>query len=186
MTQMEVRRNVAIVAFFDLSFLATLPGRTIEPAVMDRHGTVRSGPLTLYGRSPFGRSICVQPHVEKRKPFTVGLVRVRTRPMEATLELCDRRSNPLIEVDAVVHKGIPLDCVCDLGYGIAPGTVIEETTLPLPDFHVLWPWKPTTNTVWTAVEDYSRFETFADNGCATGVSCTPAPHVQDMRKEKRG
>lgn len=103
------------VAFFDVSLLATLPGRTIEPAVMDRSGTI-----TLYGRSPFAHSICVQPHEDKRKSFTVGIVRVRTTPMKSTLGLCDRLSNPLIEVDAVVHKTCP-DVVCDLGYGIATG-----------------------------------------------------------------
>ena len=176
---------MAIVAFFDTSFLATLLGRTIEPATMDCHGAVRSGTLTLYGRSPFGRSICVQPREDKRKPFTVGLVRVRTRAKAATLELCDRRSNPLIEVDAVVRNDIPMDCVCDLGYGIAPGTVIDgETTIPLPDYHVLWPGKPTTNTVWTAVEDYTWFEAFSEEGCATGIACTPASHVQSKRKTK--
>lgn len=174
-----MRCNVAIVAFFDIAFLATLPGRTIEPAEMDRHGTVRSGPVTLYGYSPFAHSICVQPHKDKRKPFTVGLVRVRTRAREATLELCDRRSNPLIEVHAVVNRDLPLDCVCDVGYGIAPGAVIDEG--PLPDYHVLWPGKPTTNTVWTAVEDYTWFEAFSDEGCATGISCTPAPHLQSKR-----
>lgn len=174
---------MTIVAFFDLSLLATLPGRTIEPAMTDRHGTVRSGPLTLYGRSPFAHSICVQPHEDKRKPFTVGLVRVRTTPMKATLELCDRLSNPSIEVNAVVHKDLPLDCVCDLGYGIAPHTVIDEgTDIPIPDYHVLWPGKPTTNTVWTAVEDYTWFEAFSEEGCATGVSCTPAPHMRSERK----
>lgn len=113
---------MTIVALFDIAFLATLPGRTMEPAAMDRHGTVRSGSIVLYDRSPFAHSICVQPHEGKRKPFTVGLVRVCTMPRKATLELCDRLSNPLIEVDAVVHKNLPLDCVCDLGYGIAPGT----------------------------------------------------------------
>lgn len=143
---------------------------------MDCHGTVRSGPLTLYGRSPFGRSMCVQPREGKRKPFTVGLVRVCTRPNEATLELCDRRSDPLIEVVAVVHNDCP-DSVCDLGYGIAPGTVIDEGLIPLPDYHVLWPGKPTTNTVWTAVEDYTWFEAFSEDGCATGIACTPAPHL---------
>lgn len=164
---------MTIVALFDTSFLATLPGRTIEPAVMDRHGTVRSGPLTLYSRSPFGRSICVQPPDEKRKPFTVGLVRVRTSPTEATLELCDRRSSPLIEVDLFMHKGIPLDCVCDLGYGIAPGTVIDEgMDMPIPDYHVLWPGKPTTSTVATFVEDYTWFEAFSEEGYATGIACT--------------
>ena len=178
---------MTIVAFFDVSFLRTLPGRMIEPAAMDCHGTVRSGSLTLYGRNPFAYSICVQPHEEKRKPFTVGLVRVRTTPTEATLELCDRLSNPLIEVDAVVHKDLPLDCVCDLGYGIAPGTVIDEgTPIPLPDYHVLWPGKPTTNTVWTAVEDYTWFEAFSEEGCATGVACTPAPHLQSKRKTEDG
>ena len=178
-----MRCNVAIVAFFDIAFLATLPERTIEPAVMDRHGTVRSGPLTLYGRSPFAHATCVQPHEDKRKPFTVGLVRVRTRPKRATLELCDRLSDPLIEVDAVVHEDCP-DAVCDLGYGIAPGTVIDEGTIP--DCHVLWPGKPTTNTVWTAVEDYTWFEAFSEEGCATGVVCTPAPHMQSKRKTEDG
>ena len=174
---------MTIVAFFDVAFLATLPGRTIEPAVMDRHGAVRSGPLTLYGRSPFGHSVCVPPLEDARTPFRVGLVRVRTRPTEATLELCDRLSKPLIEVDAVVHKGIPLDCVCDLGYGIAPGTVIgDDTPVPLPDYHVLWPGKPTTNTIWTAVEDYTWFEAFSEDGCATGVACAPAPHLRSKRK----
>ena len=173
---------MTVVAFFDISFLATLPGRTIEPAVMDRHGTVRSGSLTLYGRSPFGRSTCVQPCEDKRKPFTVGLVRVSTRPTEATLELCDRRSNLLIEVDAVVRKDRP-DAVCDLGCGVVPGTVIDEET---PGYHVLWPGKPTTNTVWTAVEDYTWFEAFSEEGCATGISCTPAPHLQNKRKTEDG
>ena len=180
---------MTIVAFFDIALLATLPGRTIEPAVMDSRGTVRSGPLTLYGRNPFAHSICVQPHEGKRKPFTVGIVRVRTTPMKSTLELCDRTSNLLIEVDAVVHKDLPLDCVCDLGYGIAPGTVIdEETDMPIPDYHVLWPGKPTMNTVWTAVEDYTWFEAFSEEGCATGIACTPASHMQSERKtiDERG
>lgn len=179
---------MTIVAFFDLALLATLPGRTVEPAVMDRHGTVRSGSTVLYGRNPFAHSICVQPHEGKRKPFTVGIVRVRTTPMKATLELCDRLSNPLIEVDAVVHKDLPLDCVCDLGYGIAPGTVIDEGAVPLPDYHVLWPGKPTTNTVWTAVEDYTWFEAFSEEGCATGIACTPALHMRSERKtiDERG
>lgn len=180
---------MAPLTFFDLAFLATLPGRTIEPAVMDRHGTVRSGPLTLYGHSPFAHSICVQPHGDKRGPFTVGLVRVRTTPMKATLGLCDRLSNPLIEVDAVVHKDLPLECVCDLGYGVAPHTVIDEGTLPSPDYHVLWPGKPTTNTVWTAVEDCTWFEAFSEEGCATGIACTPAPHMrktEDGRRKTEG
>lgn len=170
---------MTIVAFFDIAFLATLPGRTIEPAAMDCHGTVRSGPLTLYGRNPFAHAICVQPREEERKPFTVGCVRVRTTPKTATLELCDRLSNPSIEVDAVVHEDLPLDCVCDLGYGIPPHDVIDEGTVPLPDYHVLWPGKPTTNTVWTAVEDYTWFEAFSEEGCAT---CTPAPQLQSKRK----
>lgn len=122
---------MTVVAFFDLALLATLPGRTIEPAVVDRHGTVRSG-----------------------------------LP---------------IEVDAVVHEA-RLDVVCDSGCGIAPGTAIDEGAVPLVDYHVLWPGKPTTNTVWTAVEDCTRFEAFSEGGCATGVACTPAPHVQSKRK----
>lgn len=173
---------MTIVAFFDTALLARLPGRTVEPAVMDRHGAVRSGSITLYGRNPFAHSICVQPHEGKRKPFTVGIVRVRTTPRSAMLELCDRLSNALIEVDAVVHKDLPLDCVCDLGYGIAPGTVIDEGAVPTPDYHVLWPGKPTTNTVWTAVEDYTWFEAFSEEGCATGIACTPATHMQSERK----
>lgn len=169
------------VAFFDLALLATLPGRTIEPAAMDHRGTVRSGPITLYDSSPYAHSICVQPHEDKRKPFTAGIVRVRTTPKKATLELCDRLSDTLIEVDAVVHKTCP-DVVCDLGYGIAPGAAIdEETPVPIPDYYVLWPGKPTTNTVWTAVEDYTWFEAFSEEGCATGIACTPALHMQDRR-----
>lgn len=172
-----------IVAFFDVSFLRTLPGCTIEPAAMDRHGTVRSGPLTLYGSNPYAHSICVQPHEEAREPFTVGLVRVRTRPKKATLELCDRLSNPLIEVDAVVHNDCP-DAVCDLGYGVAPHDVIDEGLIPLHDYHVLWPGKPTTNTVWTAAEDYTWFEAFSEEGYATGIACTPAPHIQSERSDR--
>lgn len=172
------------LAFFDIALLATLPGRTIEPAVTDRHGAVRSDPLTLYGRSPYAHSICVQPPKDKRKPFTVGIARVRTMPRKATLELCDRLSNPLIEVDAALHKDLPPCCVCDLGYGIAPSTVIDEGMLPLPDYHVLWPGEPTTNTVWTAVEDHTWFEAFSEEGCATGIACTPASHMQDKRETR--
>ena len=175
---------MTIATFFDLALLATLPGRTMEPAVMDSRGTVRSGPVTLYESSPYAHSICVQPHEGKRKPFTVGIVRVRTTPRKATLELCDRLSNPLIEVDAVVHEDLPADVVCDLGYGIAPSTAIDEGAVPTPDHHVLWPGKPTTNTVWTATEDYTRFEAFSEEGCATGISCTPAPRIRDTRKER--
>lgn len=173
--------NVTIVAFFDIAFLATLPGRTIEPAVMDCHGAVRSGPLTLYGRNPFAYPVCVQPHEGKRAPFTVGLVRVHTRPKRATLELCDRLSNPLIEVDAVVNEAYP-DVVCDLGYGIAPHTVIDEG--PIPDYYVLWPGKPTASTIATFVEDYTWFEAFSEEGCAMGIACTPALHMQSKRKTK--
>lgn len=175
---------MTLVAFFDLALLETLPGRTVEPAAMDRHGAVRSGGITLYDSNPNAHSICVQPHEEKRRSFTVGIVRVRTMPMKATLELCDRLSNPLIEVDAVVHKDLPDDVVCDLGYGIAPFTVIDEGAVPIPDYHVLWPGKPTTNTVWTAVGDYTWFEAFSEGGCATGIACTPASHMQDKRKER--
>ena len=176
---------MTIAALFDIALPATLPGRTIEPAAVRRGGTVRSGPLTLYGRSPFAHAVCVQPREDERKPFTVGLVRVRTTPDEATLELCDRLSDPSIEVDAVVRKDLPLVCVCDLGYGIAPGTVIDERT-PIPGYHVLWPGKPTTNTVWTAVEGYTWFEAFSDEGCATGIACTPAPHMRSERKTEDG
>lgn len=173
---------MVVVAFFDTSFLATLPGRTIEPAAMDSHGAVRSGPFTLYGRSPFAHAICVQPREDKRKPFTVGIVCVRTSPKKSTLELCDRLSNPLIEVDVEVHNDRP-DAVCDLGYGIAPQTVIDEG--PISDYHVLWPGKPTTNTVWTAAEDYTWFEAFSEEGCATGIACTPAPHMQSKVNRRR-
>lgn len=170
------------LAFFDVSLLATLPGRTVEPAAMDLRGAVRSGDVTLYEPNPCAHSTCVQPHEDERKPFTVGIARVRTTPKKATLELCDRLSNPLIEVDAVVRKAYP-DVVCDLGYGIAPHTAIDgETPIPLPDYHVLWPGKPTTNTVWTAVEDYTWFEAFSEEGCATGIACTPAPHIRSERK----
>lgn len=179
---------MTIVAFFDIAFLATLPGCTIEPAEMDHRGTVRSGDVTLYASSPYAQSICVQPREEKRAPFTVGLVRLYADPKKATLELCDRLSNPLIEIDVVVHEACP-DVVCDLGYGIAPGTVIDEGMgMPVYDYHVLWPGKPTTNTVWTAVEDYTWFEAFSEEGCATGIACTPAPHLQSKRKtiDERG
>ena len=54
--------------------------------------------------------------------------------------------------------------------------------LPIPDYHVLWPGKPTTNMVWTAVEDYTWFEAFSEEGCATGIACTPAAHMQRERK----
>jgi hypothetical protein len=105
-------------------------------------------------------------------------------PRKATLELCDRLSNLLIEVDVTLHKGLLDDVVYDLGYGIAPSTVIDEGMLPIPDYYVLWPGKPTTNTVWTAVEDYTWFEAFSEEGCATGIACTPASHMQDERKER--
>lgn len=176
---------MTIVAFFDIALLATLPGRTVEPAVRDRHGTVRSGSITLYESSPCAHSICVQPHEDKRKPFTVGIVCVRTTPKKATLELYDRRSNLLIEVDAAIHDTCP-DVVCDVGYGIAPGTVIDEGAVPLSDYYVLWPGKPTTNTVWNVVEDYTWFEAFSEDGCATGIACTPAPHIRSKRKTKNG
>lgn len=167
---------------FDCAFLATLPGCRIEPVVMAKDGAVRSGSLTLYdgARSPYAHSTCVQPHMEKRKPFTVGLVRLETSSHKATLTLMDRLSNPLIEVDVVVHEELRGDVVCDLGHGIAPGTAIgDNTPVPIPDYHVLWPGKPTTNTVWTAVEDYTWFEAFSEEGCATGVACTPALHLRE-------
>lgn len=102
---------MAIAAFFDLAFPATLPG-----GAMDRPGAVRSGPPMLYGRSPFAHAIRVQPHGGGRRPFA------------ATSELCDGLSDPSIEADAVVYEGLPLDCVCDSGYGIAPGTAVDEGT----------------------------------------------------------
>lgn len=92
---------MTLAAFFDLSFLATLPGCRVEPAVMDCHGTV------------------------------IG----------------------------------------------------DDTPVPIPDYHVLWPGKPTTNTIWTAVEDYTWFEAFSEEGCATSSPSTPAPHMQTRRKE---
>ena len=178
-----------IVDPFDRALLARLPGRIVEPAVMAKDGTVRSGALTLYdgARSPYAHSICVQPHVEKRAPFTVGIVRLETQVHKATLTLMDRFSEPLIEVDAVIHKELRPNVVCDLGYGIAPGTVVgDDTPVPIPDYIVLWPGKPTTNTVWTVVEDYTWFEAFSEEGCATGIACTPAPHLQSERKTEDG
>lgn len=175
------------IEFFDRALLATLPGRAIEPAVMEKDGTVRSGPLTLYASSPYAHSICVQPHVEKRKPFVVGIVRLETRSHKATLTLMDRLSEPLIEVDAVVHKELRGDVVCDLGYGITPCTAIgDDAPPPIPDYYVLWPGKPTESAIWTAVEDYTWFEAFSKEGCATGIACTPAPHMQSKRKTRKG
>lgn len=134
---------MTIVAFFDIAFLATLPGRTIEPAAMDCHGAMRTRHACSHTKtsgSPSRWALCV-----------------RTTPTKATLGLCDRFSNPLIEVDAVVHKDCPYPTtVCDLGYGIAPGTVL--------------------------VEDYTWFEAFSEEGYATGIACTPALHMQSERK----
>ena len=76
------------------------------------------------------------------------------------------------------------------GRTIAPSTVIDEGALPIPipipipDYHVLWPGKPTASTVATFVEDYTWFEAFSEEGCATGIACTPASHMQDRRKER--
>lgn len=172
------------IEFFDRALFKTLPGRVIEPAVMGEDGAVRSGGVTLYGsdRGPYAHSVCVQPREDERAPFTVGIVRIETRPRKATLTLMDRLSNPLIEVDAVVHEDAPPDCVCDLGYGIAPGTVIKAASIP--DYIVLWPGESTTNTVWTAVEDYAWFEAFSEEGCATGIACTPAPHLREEHDRK--
>lgn len=172
---------------FDRALLATLPGRTIEPAATAEDGTVRSGALTLYdGALSSAHSICVQPHVEKRAPFTVGVVRLETSAHKATLTLMDRLSNPLIEVDVVVHEDCP-DVVCDLGYGVAPGTVIDEgMDIPVHDYHVLWPGKPTARTVASFAEDCTWFEAFSEEGCATGVQATPAPHMQSERKTEDG
>ena len=167
------------IAFFDYAELATLPGRAMEPAVMEEDGTVRSGDVTLYSsdRSPYAHSICVQPHAEKRAPFTVGLVRLETRSHKATLTLTDRLSDALIEIDVVLREDRPADTVCDLGYGIAPGTAIDALpSLPIPDYHVLWPGEPTASTIATFVEDYTWFEAFSADGCATGIACTP-PHM---------
>lgn len=171
-------------ALFDASFPATPPGRTIEPAATDRRGTVRSGPLTLYGRNPFAHATCAQPREGRRKPFTAGLVRVRTRAAKAASELCDGLSDPLTEADAVVRDDCP-DSVCDSGYGVAPHDAIDGGT-PVPDYHVLRPGEPTANTVWTAVEDCTRFEAFSERGCATGVAFAPAPHMRSERKAEDG
>lgn len=167
------------IEFFDRALLKTLPGRVIEPAVMDCHGAVRSGDVTLYAsnHSPYAHSICVQPHAEERKPFTVGIVRIETQSHKATLTLMDRLSTELIVIDVVVHRELRRDVVCDLGHGVAPGTAIgDDTPVPIPDYHVLWPGKPTTNTVATFVEGYEWFEAFSEEGCATGIACTP-PHM---------
>jgi hypothetical protein len=40
------------LAFFDLALLATLPGRTIEPAAMDRRGGIH------VVRGVLGRGVC--------------------------------------------------------------------------------------------------------------------------------
>lgn len=160
---------------FDRALLAALPGRRVEPAVVTEDGTVRSGALTLYdgARNPFAHSICVQPHVEKRAPFTVGIVRLETSAHKTTLTLTDRLSNPLIEVDAVIDEELRPNVVCDLGYGVAPHTAIDA---PIPDYHVLWPGKPTASTIATFVEGYEWFEAFSAEGCATGIACMP-PHM---------
>ena len=89
-----------------------------------------------------------------------------------------------IEVDIVIHEDCP-DAVCDVGYGIAPGTVIDEGLLPLLDYHVLCPGKPTMSTIATFVEDYTWFEAFSEEGCATGIACTPAPHLCDEHDRNR-
>lgn len=187
--RLEMERGADGMTPFDRAFPATSPGRAMEPAVMEEDGTVRSGPSTLYSsdHSPYAHSICVQPHAEKRAPFTVGIVRIRADPRKATLELCDRRSNPSMGIDAVVHEDAPPDCVCDSGYGVTPGTVMDEdTAASIPDCIVLWPGRPTTSTIATSVEDYAWFEAFADDDCATGIACTPAPHMQNTRKGRRG
>nr|DAV66045.1 MAG TPA: hypothetical protein [Caudoviricetes sp.] len=57
--------------------------------------------------------------------------------------------------------------LCDVGYGITPHTVIDEGVLPM--------------------SDYTWFEAFSEGGCATGIACTPAAHMQktiDERSEK--
>lgn len=107
-----------------------------------------------------------------------GLVRVRTRPMEATLELCDRLSNPLIEVDAVVHEDCP-DAVCDLGYGIAPGTVIDGGPYPYPTTACCGP----VNRRRTRCGLRWRTTRGSRRSRKRGVACTPASHMQDRRKE---
>ena len=68
---------MTLIAFFDIALLARLPGRTIEPAAMDHHGAVRSGPLTLYDPGPWAHSICVQPREDKRKPCAQRRSRLR-------------------------------------------------------------------------------------------------------------
>ena len=184
-----VRCDVTTAAFSDVSLPAALPGRAIEPAATDCRGTVRSGPPTLCESDPRAHSICVQPREDEREPFAVGLVRVRTTPTKAASELCDRVSDPSIEVDAVVHGGLPLDRVCDSGYGTTPAPrSTGGTDMPLPDRHALRPGEPTTNAVWTAVEDCTRFEAFSEEGCATGIACTPALHMRSERKtiDERG
>lgn len=180
---------MTIAAFFDASFPAALPGRTIEPAVTAEDGAVRSGAPALYdgARSLYAHSICVQPHIEKRKPFAVGLVRLETGSHKATLTLMDRLSDPLMEADVAVDGELRGDAVCDLGYGIAPGTAIDAIPpLPIPDCRVLWPGRPTTNTVAAFADDCTRFEAFSEEGCATGVACTPAPHMRSERKAEGG
>ena len=178
-----------LVKPFDCAVLATLPGRMAEPAAMEEDGTVRSGGVTLYdgARSPYAYATCVQPRMERRKPFAVGLVRLETGSHKATLTLMDRLSDPLIEVDVAVREELRGDTVCDLGYGIAPGDAIDALRPPpVPDYCVLWPGKPTARTVATFAEDYAWFEAFSEEGCATGVACTPAPHMRSGRKTEDG
>lgn len=99
--------------------------------------------------------VMYMPHVIGPTLARTHIVLNNTPPLHAMA-----RADEAVEVDA---RGLtPRDAVCDLGYGIAPGTVIDEGTIP--DYHVLWPGKPTTNTVWTAVEDYTWFEAFSEEG----------------------
>lgn len=64
------------------------------------------------------------------------------------------------------------DCLDVVGYEDAP----------IPDCDVLWPGKPTANTVG----DYTWFEAFSEEGYATGIACTPAPHIQSKRETEDG
>lgn len=121
---------MTLAVFFDLPFLATLPGRRIEPAVMAEDGTVRSGPLTLYDGG----------HRATRNQLAQG---------DADADAY----GPALQPADSIHKDLR-GGVCDLGYGIAPG-------------------KPTARTI---VEGYMWFEAFSEDGCATGIACTP-PHM---------
>lgn len=88
------------LAFFDIAFLATLPGRMKTSGSPSRWG------LYAYAQR-LGR---------QRWSCVTG------------------SPTPLIEVDAAVHKDLPADVLCDLGYVLWPG---KPTTITVCDWHIL-------------------------------------------------